>query len=396
MKRTNLIANLVVLGTMALLTTAARASEIKPAAGTTATAVKVKPIVQMAILLDTSNSMDGLIGQAKTELWSIVNEFIFARRGGMQPDLQVALYEYGNVGLSQKDGYIRQVVPFTADLDKISEELFALKTNGGQENCGQVIQQATKSLGWSSSPDDLKVIFIAGNEPFTQGTIDYKQACKEAIAKGIIVNTIFCGNESEGLNGKWNDGAVLADGTFLSINQNKQVVHIEAPQDKEIASLSSKLNDTYIAFGSTGQAFSQRQTAQDLNASNMSKEAALQRSLAKSSFNYRNSNWDLVDAIKDNKLKLEDVNDRDLPEKMQKMTIEQRKTYADAKAVERTEIQKKIQELNVQRNNFIAAENKKQQKSDNSLGSAIIQSVRNQAVNKNFEFKQPEENKPEK
>src|SRR5438045_3476712 len=34
-----------------------------------------KPKIQMAVLLDTSNSMDGLIGQARTQLWKIVNEF---------------------------------------------------------------------------------------------------------------------------------------------------------------------------------------------------------------------------------------------------------------------------------------------------------------------------------
>ena len=43
---------------------------------------KQKPIVQIAILLDTSNSMDGLIGQAKTQLWKIVNEFAKAQRDG--------------------------------------------------------------------------------------------------------------------------------------------------------------------------------------------------------------------------------------------------------------------------------------------------------------------------
>ena len=398
MEKSRIILNLIIFGAAVLLPVAVKARETEPAIETTpvpsaVAVIKAKPVVQMAILLDTSNSMDGLISQAKTELWAIVNEFIFARRGGVEPDVKVALYEYGNNGLSQKEGYIRQVVPFTTDLDKISEELFALKTNGGQEYCGQVIQEATKSLHWSSSPYDLKVIFIAGNEPFTQGTVDYKKACKEAIAKGIIVNTIHCGSEGEGINGNWKDGAVLADGTFLNIDQNRQVAHIEAPQDKEITSLSSRLNETYIAFGSTGQMASQRQAAQDLNASNVSKEAELQRTLAKSSFNYKNSSWDLVDALKDDKFKLEDVNDKDLPENMQKMTIEQRKTYADAQAKERVEIQKKIQELNVQRNNYIAAESKKQQGGDNTLGSAIINSVRQQAVRKNFEFNPPEKPK---
>ena len=60
-----------------------------------APAAKPHPTVQLAILLDTSNSMDGLIDQAKTQLWKIVNEFAKAQRDGIHPDIQVALYQYG-------------------------------------------------------------------------------------------------------------------------------------------------------------------------------------------------------------------------------------------------------------------------------------------------------------
>ena len=352
--------------------------------------IPAKPLVQMAILLDTSGSMSGLIDQARTELWAIVNEFIFAKRNGMEPNLQVALYQYGKGSFPVEDGYIRQIIPFTTDLDKVSEELFALTIGGSKEYCGWVIQEATKSLQWSDSPDDLKVIFIAGNEPFTQGPIDYNKSCKEAIAKGIIVNTIHCGSEREGLEGHWKDGAVLADGDFLNIDHNRQVVHIAAPQDEEIARLNIELNDTYIAYGAGGQAAQQRQAEQDRNAANLSPQASTSRAVTKSSFNYRNSSWDLVDALKENQVELENIQDKDLPENMQNMTIEERKTYTDEKAKERAEIQKKIQELNVQRENYVAAERKKQQGGENTLGSAIIKAVQNQAVRKNFEFNKPE------
>ncbi|MBU0618051.1 MAG: VWA domain-containing protein, partial [Planctomycetes bacterium] len=159
---------------------------------------KAPPRIEIALLLDTSNSMDGLIGQAKTQLWKVVNEFIPARRDGRQPELRVALFEYGNSGLPASEGHIRLVTPLTDDLDKVSEELFALTTNGGSEYCGQVIQVATNCLDWSASSDDLKVIFIAGNEPFTQGQVDYRAACRAAISKGIVINTIFCGRGAEG------------------------------------------------------------------------------------------------------------------------------------------------------------------------------------------------------
>ena len=42
-------------------------------------------LIQLAILLDTSNSMDGLINQAKSELWKIVNELALAKKNGKSP-----------------------------------------------------------------------------------------------------------------------------------------------------------------------------------------------------------------------------------------------------------------------------------------------------------------------
>ncbi len=352
--------------------------------------VEKKPLVQMAILLDTSRSMSGLIDQARTELWAIVNEFIFAKRNGSEPEVRVALYEYGKNSLPREKGYIRQIVPFTTDLDKVSEELFALKTNGGDEYCGWVIKEASEQLKWSSSPDDLKVIFIAGNEPFTQGPVDYHQSCKAAISKYIIVNTIHCGPPSTGIDGKWKDGAVLADGQYMNIDHNRKAIHIDAPQDKEIAELGIKLNQTYIAYGARGNLAYERQSAQDRNASGASKESLLQRAVTKASRNYRNEAWDLVDALKNNSVQLDDIKDEELPEEMQKMTAKERKAYIEAKAKQRDEMQKKIQLLNEQRKKYVAEEMKKLRKENDTLGSAIIQAVRKQAMKRNFKFESPE------
>ena len=65
-----------------------------------------KETIKVALLLDTSNSMDGLITQAKTQLWEIVNELSYAKYGQQKPNLEIALYEYGNSGLSSREGYI--------------------------------------------------------------------------------------------------------------------------------------------------------------------------------------------------------------------------------------------------------------------------------------------------
>jgi hypothetical protein len=193
--------------------------------------VKVAPKIQLAILLDTSGSMDGLINQTREQLWRIVNTFATASRDGVRPTVELALYEYGNDGIPASDQYIRQVVPLTTNLDRVSEALFALRTNGGSEYCGAVIQKASQQLEWSSNPADLKLIYIAGNEPFTQGPVDFHVSVKAAISKGIVVNTIHAGPEQVGINEHWKEAALLADGNYLAIDQNRAVARVAAPQD---------------------------------------------------------------------------------------------------------------------------------------------------------------------
>ena len=95
-----------------------------------------QPRIQVAILLDTSSSMDGLIDQTRNQIWQVINEFSSLKQNGVQPRLEVAVFEYGNDGISKNQGYVRQVSAFTRELDKVSESLFSLRTNGGSEYCG--------------------------------------------------------------------------------------------------------------------------------------------------------------------------------------------------------------------------------------------------------------------
>lgn len=363
------------------LTASAHATVATPAPA----AVQKKPLIQVAILLDTSNSMDGLIDQARTQLWRVVNEFATAKKDGKTPNLQVALYEYGNSGLPAEKGHIRKVLPLTTDLDKVSEALFALKTNGGDEYCGHVIAEATKGLAWSSSNADLKVIFIAGNEPFTQGTVDFKDSCRKAIARGITVNTIYCGDKQEGVGTQWKQGADMADGRFMAIDQNAVVADIPAPQDKEIATLGTELNKTYIAYGQRGSEGSARQSSQDSNV-HSKPGANVARQVAKSSAYYTNSSWDLVDAKKEGQVDLDKIPAKDLPVEMQKMTPAQRKAHVDNAAKKRAEIQTKIQKLDVERKKFIAAEMKKKAPNANTLDAAIVASARDAGAKKGYKF----------
>lgn len=343
-----------------------------------------KPVIQLAILLDTSNSMDGLIDQAKTQLWKIVNELARSKRNNQSSELQVALYEYGNDGLPAQEGYLRLVSPLSRDLDLISEELFNLRTNGGSEYCGTVIGNAVDSLSWSPDNKTLKLIFIAGNEPFTQGSVDYQVSCRTAIEKGIIVNTIFCGNYDEGVNTKWKHGADLADGKFITLDQNQKIQHIDAPQDTELARLSEELNKTYLAYGQKGEKLKKRQEAQDANAMAIAPSVMAQRTAAKASGQYVNTSWDLVDADKEGAVDVKTLDEEQLPEEMKSMTSEEREKYLEEKAHKREEIQKQIRSLNEERRKYVAEQMKNNPQ--NTLDAAIINAIHDQAKSRGLTF----------
>jgi hypothetical protein len=331
--------------------------------------------------------MDGLIAQAKTQLWNVVNEFVLARKDGRPPAIQVALFEYGKASLSSGEGFVRLILPLTDDLDRVSEELFALTTHGGEEYCGWVIRDAVSRLEWSGSRDVYKAIFIAGNEPFTQGPIDFHTSCRAAIERGIVVNTIFCGPNATGGQTGWKDGAVMADGRFMSIDQNLKVVEIPAPQDHEIARLGVEMNKTYIPVGKMGLAGQARQSVQDANACDVSTSVLANRSVSKSNPFYCNDAWDLVDAIKHDKCKLDDLKDEDLPTEMRKLDKTARKVKVEEAARQRGEIQAKILQLNTEREKYLASERKKRDGGkEDTLDQAIVKAIRDQAARHNFKF----------
>jgi hypothetical protein len=343
--------------------------------------------IMLALLLDTSNSMDGLIEQAKSQLWKVVNELAAAKcEDGSRPNIKIALYEYGNDGLSAQDGYVRQVNGLTNDLDLISEKLFALRTNGGDEYCGKVIQTSLHELAWSESRADLKLIFIAGNEPFTQGPVPFRQACAKAKEKGIVVNTIYCGSFDEGMRSEWKNGANITGGTYMSIEQNQKTVYIPTPYDDQIDAMNDRLNNTYVYYGASGEQKKEAQIRQDKNAESYSKSNKVERAVSKSSHAYKNSTWDVVDAAKDDEKFVEKAKTEELPAEMKTMSVEQRKVYVQKKSTERKQIQDEIQVLNKKRQDYINTNTPKESQ-DAMLDGAMIQSIKQQAATKNLSWK---------
>ena len=346
--------------------------------------------VQLAICLDVSGSMSGLIDSARQQLWAVVNELATAQP---MPNLTVALLTFGNDGYNPEDGYVQVQTPFTTDLDLVSQQLFALTTNGGTELVGRVLNQAHQ-LEWNPSEDALKLVIVAGNESADQDQeMPFREVCKKLISRGVMVNSIYCGPEGDGLAPAWREVAQLADGQYAWIDHNQQVPVIATPFDDQLASLSTELNRTYIPMGAMGEAGWMNQQEQDSNAASVNTATAAQRAVTKSTANYSCS-WDLIDACRLGQVKIEEVKPEELPKELQELSAEELAAHIEKLTQQRAGIQQEIASLNEKYQAFVREEMERQAiDASKTFGMAVIKAVREQAVAKGFSF--PEQPAPE-
>jgi len=338
--------------------------------------------VDVAICLDVSGSMNGLIDSAKNKLWDIVNELAKIKPA---PNLRVALYSYGHDTYDANAGWVKKELDLTTDLDMLYKKLFALTTNGGTEYVTRVSRDAVRDLNWSQDKGALKLIFVCGNEPASQDPlVKLKEAADFAISKGVIINPIYCGNSDDADARDWREFAGLSGGRFASIDQNRSQVAIVTPVDKKLAELGVKLNTTYVAYGKQGDAKKDNQRLQTQNASGQSPSVAASRTLFQNSGLYRNSDWDLVDKLKaDPKLDIAKIPDAELSAEMKKLKPGERVAYVKDMAAKRETLQKEITVLQTKRQEFINAEMKRNPNpAGRAFDAAIRDALRIQAATK--------------
>jgi hypothetical protein len=347
-----------------------------------------EPKIQAAILLDVSNSMDGLIEQAKAQLWNMVSVMGKAKCNGITPKIEIALYEYGRDNNDRAKGYVKQISSFSSDLDKLSQDLFSLTTQGGEEYCGQVIHTSLNELNWDTSPSNYKVIFISGNEDFLQGNVSYSLACAEAKEKGVVVNTIYCGDRLQGIKEHWNLLGECGNGSFTNINSDAKPEDIPTPYDSTLITLNYKLNGTYIFYGSEGRNKQALQGMMDISNASVSKSVEIDRIGVKGNSQlYYNGGWDLVDALKGDVKFMDKLDLKTLPDSLKTKDKKELQQIINTKTEERAQIQKQILSLSVQRENFINNERRKKTINNNSatLETEVEKIIREQV--KRFNMK---------
>lgn len=344
-----------------------------------------KPHIDVVFCIDCSGSMGGVIETAKQKVWAIVNEIARAKPS---PELRIGLIGYGN-GMGPFRSF-----PMSNDLDEVYKNLLTFKDEGwGDEYVGLAIDRAVKEMKWSEGKQVHRVIYMVGNETARQGPteVDYTKTAPAAIAKGIVVNAIYCGDvDYQSAVPTWKELAKLADGSFMEIAGQGGAVVIATPFDGELAALSGKLNTTYLGYGGQAQEKAAAQSSADASSAKFNSASAADRALSKSSRQYDNSGWDLVDAQKNQKdFDLSKVKEDQLPEEMKKMTLEERKAHIEKKSKERDAIAKQIQELSGKRDAFIKEEvSKKGLDTNKAFDEAVRKSINEQASKKGFQFEE--------
>lgn len=172
--------------------------------------------VQVVLALDASGSMDRLFLAVADSLEELLRTLAECRVNGQKASVNVGIVVYGH---SLGDGAPYELTPFSLELENMRDKVRSVNCDGVYENCGEAVDFAVKHYPWNKRRRRqlLKVLFIAGNESFDQGSVNYRDAMAAAREQGIIVNTIHCGEP----NPEWSSAARMGGGEGLTFAMNE-------------------------------------------------------------------------------------------------------------------------------------------------------------------------------
>ena len=322
--------------------------------------------LEMVFVLDTTGSMGGLLDGAKQRIWGIVNEVM---QSESHPAVRIGLVAYRDRG----DAYVTQVLPLTNDLDHVYSALMDYRAAGGgdtNEDVRQALLHGVRRAGWSPQSKHIaQILFLVGDAPpheDYQDVPDTLTTTAEAARKGMIVNTIQCGN-IPGTKQAWEAIAQRGQGQYFSIAQDGGVQTIVTPYDEQLGQLSSKLGGTFVAYGggggADGKAFReslaiQAATAETSVATEAPAPARADRALNKA-VNKMAYVGDLLQSFENGSVNFETLKEEDLPADLRSLDPQQRKQEIEKRLAARREIRSQIMSLSKQRAEFITAEQKK-------------------------------------
>ena len=328
----------------------------QPLFATNAPTSQSKPRIEVCFVLDTTGSMGGLIEGAKQKIWSIANEMISAQP---TPELKLGLIGYRDRG----DDYVVKSFSLTDDIDAVYGRLREFQAGGGgdaPESVNEALAEAIHKMPWSSDKKVLKIIFLVGDAPPHMDYLNgpkYPDLCREAAKKDLIINTIQCGEMAE-TKPIWQEIAKLSEGSYVGISQSGNVAVISTPMDKELSRLNERIGATLIPYGDSKlQAEVHAKYAMAASAP----VAAMADRLTYNSKTGRamQGRGELVDALNEKTIKLEEIDQKQLPAEFQKLDRADLQKRITKARDERADLQKQIVDLSKKREAYIQTENKR-------------------------------------
>jgi len=361
------------------------------ASGETASIIQSEqPAVEVMFVLDTTGSMGGLIAAAKEKIWSIANTLSSADPA---PEIKMGLVGYRDRG----DQYVTVFTPLSDDLDTVYSNLMKFKAGGGgdgPESVNQALHEAVIRTVWSRNASVYRVIFLVGDaRPHMDydNDIKYRETCRKAADKNIIINTIQCGN-MQATRPVWQEIAKIAFGEYFQVAQAGSAVLYDTPYDKEIAQLSRKLDNTRIFYGSADymrEMESRKDKADEIY------EAAAPSAVAKRAiFNSKASGEknflgkkELVLDVETKGVSLDEIKKEELPGALQEMDSDEIKNHIKEQSLLRKALQAKIDGLAKKRQAHIENLVKNEAgKGVESLDTKIYNCIKTQAADKKIVY----------
>lgn len=347
------------------------------------------PVIEAVFVLDTTGSMGGLIQAAKDKIWSIASTMAAAQP---TPEIRMGLVAYRDRG----DAYVTRVVDLSKDLDAVHSELMQFQAQGGgdgPESVNQALHDALHRIGWSQDANVYRVIFLVGDAPAHmdyQDDVPYPQTLAEAKRRGIRVNAIQCGTQTD-TRAEWQQIAQLGSGSYFQVEQGGSAVAIATPYDKKLAALSAELDATRIYYGKREERAKRREK---LESERAAKAAASPSALASRAGFVASEvgkasligDKELVDEVVSGRVDLADLPAEELPEPLVDLDAASQKALITEKAREREALKDQIQTLTEQRAQYISAQVEAKGGAEDSLDHKIFNAVREQAADKGLHY----------
>jgi Mg-chelatase subunit ChlD len=338
--------------------------------------------IDVVFVLDTTGSMGGLIQAAKEKIWSIATTMASAQPA---PEIRMGLVAYRDRG----DAYVTRVVDLSSDLDSMYATLMDFQADGGgdgPESVNQALHDAVHKLSWSQDGGTYKAVFLVGDAPphmDYQDDVKYPVTLSAAKEKGIVINTIQCGQMGT-TTPAWQQIARLGEGHYFQVEQAGSAVAIATPFDEKIASLSAKLDDTRLYYGSKEDKEKQRrkmQAAEKLHAASSVESRARRATFNASKSGATNflGEGELVDEVSSGRVDLSSIDKDQLPEPLQAMAPEEQAAIISETAERRDELQRQIHDLTQERSVYLEKKVEEAGGARDSLDDKIYRAVREQA-----------------